>query len=112
MPVRPVLVVFDCDGVLVDTEGPQAAVMAEVLAGHGASVTPQEILARYKGSALEAIARDLRERTGVVLPAGWAQEFRDRRGPAFERDGITAVHGVRVVVEALVAAGIPYGVAS
>ncbi|MEV4420801.1 HAD family phosphatase [Patulibacter sp. NPDC049589] len=112
MPDRPALVVFDCDGVLVDTEGPQAVVLAAVLAEHGAPVTPADVLGRYKGFALEAIEEDLDARAGVVLPASWQQEFRDRRGPAFERDGIPAIPGVRDVVEALVAAGIPYGVAS
>lgn len=112
MPDRPALVVFDCDGVLVDTEGPQAAVLAAVLAGHGAPVTRSDVLGRYKGLALEAIEDDLETRAGVVLPATWQQEFRDRRGPTFERDGIPAIPGVRAVVEALVAAGVPYGVAS
>jgi len=112
VPGRPALVVFDCDGVLVDTERPQAVVMAQVLTEHGAAITPDELLDSYKGFALEAIAEDLEARTGVPVPPTWAQVFRDRRAPAFEAGGIPAIPGVRAVVEALAAAGIPYGVAS
>lgn len=108
----PRLVVFDCDGVLVDTEPPQAVVLAAVLAEHGAPVTPDDVLGRYTGFALEAIADDLAERIGVRLPAGWAQVFRDRRGPAFEEAGIDAIPGARAAVEAVRDAGVPYGVAS
>lgn len=108
----PQLVVFDCDGVLVETERPQAVVLAAVLTEHGAPVTADDVLDRYKGFALEAIADDLADRTGVRLPTGWAQVFRDRRGPAFEQAGIDAIPGVRRAVEAVRAAGVPYGVAS
>lgn len=112
MTRTPQLVVFDCDGVLVETERPQAVVLAAVIAEHGVPVLPEDVLGRYKGFALEAIADDLADRTGVRLPAGWTQEFRDRRGPAFQAAGIAAIPGVRAVVEAVRAAGIPYGVAS
>ena len=108
----PAAVIFDCDGVLVDTERPQAAILADVLTEHGASVTPDDVLGRYRGLALEAIAADVEGRTGVRLPAGWIATFRARRAPEFERRGIAAIACARGAVEAVRAAAIPYGVAS
>ncbi|WP_026911001.1 HAD family hydrolase [Patulibacter minatonensis] len=110
--MRPSLVVFDCDGVLVDSERPQAAVLSALFRDHGAAVSATDVVERYTGLALEAIADDVAARTGVRLPAGWTDEFRDRRATTFERDGIPAVPGVREAVQAVRAAGIPYGVAS
>lgn len=110
--VRPAAVIFDCDGVLVDTERPQASILADVLAEHGAPVAGEDVLAGYRGLALEAIAADVEARTGVRLPAGWITEFRARRAPEFERRGIAAIPGAREAVEAVRAARIPYGVAS
>jgi HAD superfamily hydrolase (TIGR01509 family) len=75
-------------------------------------VTPEDVLDRWTGLALEAIADDVADRTGVRLPADWTRGFRERRAVAFERDGIPAIPGVRQAVEAVRAAGIPYGVAS
>jgi HAD superfamily hydrolase (TIGR01509 family) len=108
----PALVIFDCDGTLVDTEGPQAVVLAAVLTEHGAPTTAEDVLQRHKGEALEVLAADAERRSGVRLPAGWVAEFRERRAAAFEAGGIPAVPGARAAVEAVRAAGIPYGVAS
>jgi HAD superfamily hydrolase (TIGR01509 family) len=112
VPTSPALVIFDCDGVLVDSERPQSAVMSAVLAELGAAVTADEVVRRYTGFALEAIADDVEDRLGVRLPADWTDRFRERRAEVFERDGIPAVPGARAAVEAVRDAGIPYGVAS
>jgi HAD superfamily hydrolase (TIGR01509 family) len=108
----PELVLFDCDGTLVDTEGAQAVVLAAVLTEHGAPITAEDVLERHKGEALEVLAADAERRAGVRLPTGWVAEFRERRAAAFEAGGIPAVPGARAAVEAVRAAGIPYGVAS
>lgn len=108
----PVAVLFDCDGVLVETERPQAEILAAVLAEHGAAVPADEVLTRYRGLALEAIAADVAARTGVRLPDDWIPTFRARRAPEFERRGIPAIPGARAAVEAIRDAGIAYGVAS
>jgi HAD superfamily hydrolase (TIGR01509 family) len=108
----PGLVIFDCDGTLVDTEGPQAVVLAEVLTGLGAPTTAEDVLQRHKGEALEVLAADAERRSGVRLPEGWIEDFRERRAAAFQAAGIPGVPGARAAVEAVRAAGIPYGVAS
>jgi HAD superfamily hydrolase (TIGR01509 family) len=108
----PELVIFDCDGTLVDTEGPQAVVLAAVLTEFGAPTTAREVLDRHTGAALEVLAEDAERRSGVRLPEEWIPVFRERRAEAFQADGIPAVPGARAAVEAVRAAGIPYGVAS
>jgi HAD superfamily hydrolase (TIGR01509 family) len=108
----PELVIFDCDGTLVDTEGAQAVVLAAVLTEHGAPTTAGDVLDRHKGEALEVLAADAERRSGVQLPTGWVDDFRVRRAAAFEAEGIPAVPGARAAVEAVRAAGLPYAVAS
>jgi beta-phosphoglucomutase-like phosphatase (HAD superfamily) len=48
----PDLVIFDCDGVLIDSEALSLPVGAAVLAEHGFAVTIDEIRARYVGHSL------------------------------------------------------------
>ncbi|MGX6449120.1 HAD family hydrolase, partial [Patulibacter sp. S7RM1-6] len=113
--MRPELVVFDCDGVLVDTERPQAEVLASTLAelaGRPGAVTGDEILARYKGQALDPIAADVSRRLGAPLPDEWIAVFRARREPYFRRVGVPAIPGARDAVEAVRDAGLPYALAT
>jgi HAD superfamily hydrolase (TIGR01509 family) len=93
----PDLVIFDCDGVLVDTERIAVRVDAQVFARLGWPMTESELIERFLGRSDEDIGRDLEQRLGRPFPAGWEAEFEPLYREAFEAE-LGPVEGV---VEAL-----------
>src|SRR3712207_3695569 len=71
-------IVFDCDGVLVDSEPLSAAVDHELLAECGIRLTPEEIDQRFVGLTSEAMIARLEAEFGLHLPPGLMAE-KDRR---------------------------------
>jgi HAD superfamily hydrolase (TIGR01509 family) len=99
------LVIFDCDGVLVDSETISNRVLAETLSKYGLPTTPEQALKFYKGRLLRDVTARAEERLGGSLPAGWIEEFEAARAVAFDNE-LKAIDGAREVVEAVKAAGI------
>ena len=54
---RPEAVLFDCDGVVIDSEGPTLALFVEELAAHGLPLTLEAFEADYLGQTVEMVAR-------------------------------------------------------
>lgn len=76
----PHLVIFDCDGVLVDSETASNAVLAEALCAAGVAVTAAQARTRYRGMLLEHITVDVQARHGIKLSEEfWATYERDWR---------------------------------
>ena len=93
----PVLVIWDCDGVLVDSERPGTRVLAESLTAAGLPMAAEEAAARFKGGSMQAVVAWAEERLGRALPAGFLEDHRARSFRAF-REEVRATEGV---VEAL-----------
>lgn len=102
------LVIFDCDGVLVDSERIAVAVDREVLAELGWSMPDREIIDRFMGRTHAFMVSEIEAHLGHALPEGWDEAFQARYRAAFEAE-LTPVDGV---VEALDAIAIPTCVAS
>jgi HAD superfamily hydrolase (TIGR01509 family) len=107
----PKLVIFDCDGVLVDSEPISTHVLAEALTAAGVPTTPDQAYERYRGTALSDIARDAERRTGSPLPDGFWESFDGARARAFERS-LRPITGAADTVAAVKAAGVDVCVAS
>ena len=107
----PGLVIFDCDGVLVDTELVSARVLAEMVNAAGWTVGEAEVRAMFEGGTLETVVAVVEERTGRPLPPGWLDEFQARRDDAF-RAGIEPVAGAADAVRGVRALGFDVCVAS
>ncbi|MFJ3162874.1 HAD family hydrolase [Streptomyces kanasensis] len=105
------LVIFDNDGVLVDSEPISNAILAGYLTELGHPTTYEESLRDYMGGAMHRVHDTVLERTGQQLPDDFDRTFHTRVFAAFERD-LTAVTGVTDTLGKLVAAGVPYCVAS
>ena len=105
---RPLdLVIFDCDGVLVDSERIAVRVDAQMLAELGWPLSEQEIVERFMGRTTEDMIRTIEAELDDLEP-GWHVEF-DRRYMAALEAELAPVDGV---VEALDAIDLPTCVAS
>jgi HAD superfamily hydrolase (TIGR01509 family) len=105
---RPVeLVIFDCDGVLVDSERIAVRVDAQMLAELGWPLSEAEVVERFMGRTTEDMIRAIEAEIDGLNP-GWHVEF-DRRYMAALEAELQPVDGV---VEALDAIDVPTCVAS
>jgi HAD superfamily hydrolase (TIGR01509 family) len=109
--MRYELVIFDNDGVLVDSEPLSNTLLAGYLTELGHPTTYEDSLRDYMGAAMHRVHDLVRERTGKALPADFDDVFHGRVFAAFERE-LKAVPGVVDVLEKLTAEGVPYCVAS
>lgn len=102
------LVIFDCDGVLVDSEVISCRVHAEALTLHGYPITTEQVGARFMGrSALDAHAEIGRE-LGRVLP----DDFEELRKAAILNALATSLEPIPHIHVALDAITLPICVAS
>ena len=102
------LVLFDCDGVLVDSEVIAVQVDQLVLADLGWTLERDEIVARFVGRNEADFVAAVEEHLGIELGEGWDRKYEPWYRRAFER-GLVAVDGVE---EALDKLRIPHCVAS
>lgn len=105
------LVIFDNDGVLVDSEPISNRLLAAYLTELGHPTSYEESIRDYMGSAMHRIHELIEERTGQRLPVDFDDVFHGRVFAAFERE-LKPVAGAVGVLEKLAADGVPYCVAS
>ncbi|MFJ9752373.1 HAD family hydrolase [Streptomyces chartreusis] len=105
------LVIFDNDGVLVDSEPISNRLLAAYLTELGHPTSYEDSIRDYMGSAMHRIHDLVLERTGERLPEDFDDVFHARVFAAFERE-LKAVPGAVDVLEKLGADGVPYCVAS
>jgi len=70
------LVIFDCDGVLVDSEVISCRVHAETLTRHGYPITAEEVRARFLGRSARDANAEIERELGRPLPAAYDPERR------------------------------------
>ncbi|MGW4275326.1 HAD family hydrolase [Streptomyces seoulensis] len=109
--MRHDLILFDNDGVLVDSEPISNRLMAEYLTELGHPTSYEDSLRDYMGAAMHRIHDLVLERTGRRLPDDFDDVFHARVFAAFERE-LKPVPGAAEVLEMLAAEGRPYCVAS
>lgn len=97
---RDALVIFDCDGVLVDSEPIASRVMADSLVEVGYAITVEECNERFKGLPMPDILEMVEAEWGRPLPPDFASRIHERDFAAFRQE-LKAIPGVREAVEAL-----------
>ena len=105
------LVIFDCDGVLVDSESIGAEVGATVLTSLGWKVTPEEVAERFLGRTDEYVHSEVEKQLGRRLPRGWEDEFEHLYDAAYAAE-LKPVEGIVPLLEELAQQGIATCVAS
>ena len=108
MRSRVQLVIFDCDGVLVDSEHISSRVLATMVRELGLEVSTQQALETFVGRSMAQCCEMIAARLGRALPAGFESEYQTRAHAALASE-VTAVAGVESALDAL---QIPYCVAS
>jgi HAD superfamily hydrolase (TIGR01509 family) len=105
---RIALVIFDCDGVLVDSELIAQRVDAQCLTEAGFPITPEELSRRFVGKSAEAIASELQSQYGRQPEANF-DDMRRARVMAALKEELRPMPGV---IEALAEIRVPCCVAS
>ncbi|MFB7275145.1 HAD family hydrolase [Streptomyces sp. NPDC056244] len=109
--MRYELIIFDNDGVLVDSEPLSNTILAAYLTELGHPTSYEDSLRDYMGAAVHRVHDLIEERTGRSLPADFDDTLHTRVFAAFERE-LEPVEGVVEVLGKLAADGAPYCVAS
>ncbi len=104
----PAIVIFDCDGVLVDSERLSHTVLQQMIAEYGRHLTLQETLDHFMGTSTERCLSVLGELIGRPAPDDFLSLFRDRTFEAFG----TSLEPVAGVPEVLAGLDLPFCVAS
>ncbi|MFK0231939.1 HAD family hydrolase [Streptomyces vinaceus] len=105
------LVIFDNDGVLVDSEPLANTILAGYLTELGHPTSYEDSIRDYMGAAVHRVHDLVFERTGQRLPAEFDATLHARTFAAFERE-LAPVAGAVDVLGALTAQGVPYCLAS
>ena len=100
--------IFDCDGVLVDSEVIANRVLAAAITEAGVPMTTEESMRTFMGRRWEDSLSRISERLGRPLPAGFTDAYRDRRDEALEAE----LEPVAGVAEAIARIDVPRCVAS
>jgi len=97
--VRFDAVLFDCDGVLVDSEGITNGVLRDMLEELGWKLTREECMRIFLGKALKDEGALIEARTGRPLTEEWLVRFRERRNELL----LAGVQPIRHAVQAVAA---------
>ncbi|HEY5261077.1 MAG TPA: HAD family hydrolase [Solirubrobacteraceae bacterium] len=105
------LVIFDCDGVLVDSEVISNGVLAEMLTADGLPTTVTQARRDFQGLLLSEVGERVQEKLGRPLAQDWIIQFERLRAERF-RCELQPVPGAVEVVERVSAGGLAVCVAS
>jgi HAD superfamily hydrolase (TIGR01509 family) len=101
-------VIFDCDGVLIDSEVVACQIAAEELTKLGYVITGEEVIRRFAGRTAREMEAEIESDWGQRLPDSYRTAVRERRADAYAGE-LNAIEGVE---EALKSISVPVCVAS
>lgn len=96
-------VLFDCDGVLVDSERITHVVLVQMLAELGWTLSVDDAMQIFVGKMVKDEAARIEAHTGVMIDEAWLEQFRARRNDALARD-LVEIPGAPAAVRAVHAA--------
>ncbi|MCR9137860.1 MAG: HAD family hydrolase [Alphaproteobacteria bacterium] len=97
------LVIFDCDGVLIDSEIISATILVEQINALGLNVDFQYVQQNFLGRSFPRVVNLIREQFGVHLPPDFEDNYRSELLRNFET-GLVAMPGIEPAIEGLAVA--------
>jgi HAD superfamily hydrolase (TIGR01509 family) len=104
----PELIIFDCDGVLIDSENISARMLVAALAERGVSIDLAYVSRHFLGRSYPTVMATIRRDFGLDLPPAFEEEYRERLLDGFRRELRVMPH----VTEVLAALAPAYCVAT
>ncbi len=105
------LVIFECDGVLVDSERIAIRIDVEVITRHGWPITESEVIELFVGRSDSFMREEVARRTGCDLGADWDAGFVDEYRRVLAEE-LEPVAGIEQALEGIDALGLATCVAS
>lgn len=106
----PKMVIFDCDGVLVDSETLTNSVLQKNLADHGLDLSLDQVMDTFVGGTMAVVMVEARK-LGAALPDDWLGNIYSNIFHALERS-VELVPHVPALLDVLDKAGVAYAVGS
>ena len=94
------LVIFDCDGVLVDSEAIGNRFISEALTLAGIPISAEGALSKFLGGKLTQIKEDAEKQLGFSLPANWVDDIYKKQFSEF-RKNLKSISGIEDVLDVL-----------
>ena len=91
------LVIFDCDGVLIDSEVLSCSCLAGVFAAYGIAISLDEVFEHFLGRGFAAVPTYFRECTGRPLPDSFARDLKARQSEIFTASLLPMPHVTNVL---------------
>jgi HAD superfamily hydrolase (TIGR01509 family) len=105
------LVIFDCDGVLVDSERLAVAIDVQAIGALGWPITEAEVIERHLGRSNADVLADIAAHIGRLVPADWDEAWNAEYRRVFDEQ-LEAVPGVAEALKVIAAEGFQTCVAS
>lgn len=106
--MKPKCLIFDCDGVLVDSLPLSNRVMLELIAPYGISKEFEKVIHHYNGGSLWASLKKIEELMGEKLPEDFVARYRELTYSTFKEE-LRPIEGAKELLEK---SGLPKCVAS
>ncbi|HQT68759.1 MAG: hypothetical protein B7Z78_06855 [Rhodospirillales bacterium 20-60-12] len=111
MRLAPALIIFDCDGVLIDSEHVASRIIAEELSAQGWVMSSAESEDLFLGMSITDMVPMIEAHLGRALPAGWRDMIASRLVTALAHEAVLIPYADDIL-RAVTALGIPWRVAS
>ena len=108
-PIR--MVIFDCDGVLIDSEALCDRVVAACITEHGWTITPEECHHRFLGLSFHDMVPMIEDRIGRSLGLGWVDRVVQRLTAILATE-VAPIPGAHQALTGVAALGLPWRIAS
>ena len=109
--MQPELIIFDCDGVLIDSEGIASELIAVNLTGLGWTMNAVESQRMFIGMSIHDMEPIIEAKLGRPMPDGWRQNIADELVTALGTQA-RLIPGAREMLVRVNALGIPWRIAS